>query len=117
MSASLTYKGYIGSIEYDDEDEIFHGKLEYLRDLVTYEGTTAKELKQAFQSAVDDYLELCADQNKTPDVPFKGSFNVRPGPDLHRRAILLARRQGSTLNGIVTEALQHYLTLPEHQER
>ncbi len=36
--------------------------------------------------AVDDYLELCEAEDRKPDVPLKGSFNVRPGRDLHRRA-------------------------------
>ena len=38
MSTLLEYKGYFGSVEYSDEDEVFHGRLEFIRDLVTYEG-------------------------------------------------------------------------------
>ena len=109
MTSMLEYKGYIGSVEYSGEDEVFHGRLEFIRDLVTYEGTDAKGLKQAFHEAVDDYLALCAEEGRRPDVPLKGSFNVRPGRDLHRRAMIHARRKGLNLNAVVSEALRRYL--------
>ncbi|MCB9949157.1 MAG: type II toxin-antitoxin system HicB family antitoxin [Rhodospirillaceae bacterium] len=109
MSTMLDYKGYLGSIECSDDDEVLHGRLEVFRDLVTYEGTDAKGLKAAFQEAVDDYLALCEAEGRTPDMPLKGSFNVRPGRDLHRRAMLFARRRGVNLNTVVSEALRRYL--------
>jgi len=106
MSDMLEYRGFLGSVLYSGEDETFHGKLEFIRDLVTYEGDDAKRLKQAFREAVDDYLQLCEAEERAPDVPLKGSFNVRPGRDLHRRAMLYARREGLTLNAVVTDALR-----------
>ena len=109
MTSTLDYNGYIGSVEYNDEDEVFHGRLEFIRDLVTYEGTDARGLKQAFREAVDDYLALCQEEGRSPDVPLKGSFNVRPGRDLHRRAMIFARRKGVNLNTLVSEALRRYL--------
>ena len=62
MTSMLEYNGYIGSVEYSDPNEVFHGRLEFIRDLVTYEGTDARSLKQAFHEAVDDYLALCAER-------------------------------------------------------
>ena len=114
MSTLLEYSGYFGSVEYSDDDEVFHGRLEFIRDLVTYEGSDAKSLKTAFQEAVDDYLALCKSEAREPDVPLKGSFNVRPGRDLHRRAMVYARRKGLTLNTVVSDALRHYM---EHEDR
>ncbi len=109
MTAMLEYKTYIGSAEYNAEDEVLHGRLEFIRDLVTYEAADAKGLKLAFHEAVDDYLELRAAEGRKPEVPLKGSFNVRPGRDLHRRAMVLARRKGVNLNTVVSEALRRYL--------
>jgi len=109
MTTLLEYRGYLGSVEYSDEDEVFHGRLEFIRDLVTYEGTDARSLKRAFHQAVDDYHALCAEQGRAPDTPLKGSFNVRPGPELHRRAMLFARRRGQNLNTVVSDALKDYL--------
>ena len=68
MSTMLEYKGYLGSVEYSDEDEVLHGRLEFIRDLVTYEGKDAKGIRTAFQEAVDDYLELCEAEGGKPDV-------------------------------------------------
>ncbi len=109
MTTMLEYKGYFGSIDYSDEDEVFHGRLEFIRDMVTYEGSDAKGLKQSFHDAVDDYLELCTREGRKPDTPLKGSFNIRPGRELHRRTALFARRTGLNLNQVVRDALSDYL--------
>ena len=76
---------------------------------MTYKVTDAKGLEQAFHEAEDDYLALCAVEGRKPDVPPKGSFNVRPGRDLHRRAMIVARRKGFNLSAVLSEALQRYL--------
>jgi len=110
MKDMMFYKGYYGSVHYSDEDRVFHGKIEFIRSLVSYEGSNAESLRKAFQEAVDDYLELCAEEGKKPAKPFKGSFNVRTGSDLHRKAALFAKTKGTNLNKIATEALEKYLS-------
>ena len=110
MKDMMTYKGYYGSVHYSDEDRVFHGKLESIRGLVSYEGTDIEGLRRAFEEAVEDYLQLCKDEGVEPERPFKGTFNVRTGSDLHRRAVLLAKAKGTNLNQIVTEALESYLS-------
>lgn len=109
MKDIMKYKGYYGSVHYSDDDEVFHGKIEFVPSLVSYEGTDVKSLRLAFEEAVDDYLQLCKDEKKEPDMPFKGSFNVRIGHDLHRRAALIAKDQKTNLNKIVVDALERYL--------
>jgi predicted HicB family RNase H-like nuclease len=107
--SGMEYKGYIGSVYYSDEDEVFHGKLEGIRDLVTYEGTDVASLKRSFREAVDDYLATCKRRKKEPQVPFRGTFNVRVGPELHKRAAVYAAEHGKKLNAVVGEALREYL--------
>jgi len=111
MKDMMSYKSYYGSVHYSDEDRVFHGKLVYIRSLVSYEGTDVKNLRKAFEDAVDDYLELCNEEGKKPENPFKGSFNVRTGSDLHRKAALFAKIKGTNLNKVVTEALEKYLSV------
>ena len=53
---TLTYKGYIGSVNYSDKDQVFFGKIEGIDGLVNFEGESVKELTEAFHEAVDDYL-------------------------------------------------------------
>ena len=109
MRDFIEYKGYIGSVHFSGEDEVFHGKLQGIRDLVTYEGTDVTSLKQSFHGAVDDYLATCKKRGKAPDQPFKGSFNVRVGRELHKRAAVFASERKMKLNAVVSEALEKYL--------
>lgn len=106
MSDTMTYKGYIGTVHYSEEDEIFHGKIEAINDLIMFEGASVKELKKAFHGAVDDYLETCKEMGREPQKPFKGSFNVRIPSDLHRKAAEKATRMGVSLNQLVQKALE-----------
>jgi predicted HicB family RNase H-like nuclease len=102
----MTYKGYLGSIEFDEEHRLFYGQFLFIRALVSYEATDAEGLVQAFHEAVDDYLAHCQEQDIEPERPFKGSFNVRTGPELHRRAAVAAHHAGTSLNAFVAKALQ-----------
>ena len=62
----LRYKGYTGSVEYSEEDCSFFGKVLGLRrDGITYEGTSAAEIKQDFEDAVDHYLETCRERGES----------------------------------------------------
>jgi len=44
----LEYKGYKGSIEVCLDDDLLHGKLLGIKDLVTYEGYTVQGIRKAF---------------------------------------------------------------------
>ena len=110
MSQTLQYKDYDGSVEYSAEDRILHGSLLGIRDAVTFEGVDVDSLEANFRAAVDEYLAFCAAEGKTPDQPFKGSFNIRVGPDRHRRAALYAEAHQQKLNTVVSKALEEFLT-------
>jgi predicted HicB family RNase H-like nuclease len=105
MKDFVHYKGYYGSIHFDDEELFFYGKVEFIRALVTYEATDAKGLRKAFEESIEDYLDLCRKQNMEPDVPFKGSLNVRLGSELHRRVAIAAELHHSTINKFIVETL------------
>ena len=109
MKNLMNYKGYLGSVNYNDEEKIFYGRIEYIRSLVSYEGRDVDSLRNSFQEAVDDYLELARSQNIEPEQSFKGSFNVRTGSELHRRVAIAAKQKGINLNKLVNEALEQYL--------
>ena len=57
MNNTIQYKGYIGSIEFSEEDRIFYGKVLGIRSLISYEGENANDLLNDFHNAVDDYLD------------------------------------------------------------
>ncbi len=105
----MEYKDYQGAVHYNDEDQVFFGKVMFIPALVSYEGTDVKSLKASFHEAVDDYLELCAAQGRKPAKPFKGSFNVRVSSELHQRAVTFATEHDKNLNSVVAEAIEKYL--------
>ncbi|MBK7673455.1 MAG: type II toxin-antitoxin system HicB family antitoxin [Candidatus Accumulibacter sp.] len=106
MKNTMDFKGYTGSVEYSDEDGIFFGKVQFIRALISYEGSNAEELRKDFHDGVDDYLAMCKEKNITPEQPFKGSFNVRVGRDLHRQIAIEAARRGVSLNSLIVTALE-----------
>jgi predicted HicB family RNase H-like nuclease len=106
MKDVMTYKDFIGSVHFSAADKVFHGKIEGIRDLVTFEGRSVAELTKAFHEAVGDYLELCKETGKEPERSYKGSFNVRVPSDLHRKAVEKAKKMGLSLNQFVQKALK-----------
>ena len=111
MSDTMTYKGYIGTVRYSEEDELFYGKIESINDLIMFEGKSVKGLKKEFREAVADYLETCSKMGREPQKPFKGSFNVRISSDLHKKAAEKAVRQGVSLNQFVQKAIEDKVTV------
>ncbi len=105
MKDYMQYKGYYGSVHFDEEELIFYGKIEFIRALVTYEATDAKGLKKAFQEAVNDYLATCDREKIKPEIPFKGSLNVRLGSDLHRRVAIAAEQHHLSINKFIADTL------------
>lgn len=102
----LNYNGYSGSAETSFDDDCLFGKILFIDDLITYEGNTPGELKQAFICAVDRYLEYCKQTGKPANKTYSGSFNIRTGPELHKKAAIAACTHGMTLNEYVINAIQ-----------
>mgnify|MGYP000990797944 FL=1 len=109
MKNILKYKGFIGSVNFSAEDRAFYGKVEGINDLVTFEGTTVDELEEAFKCMVEEHIQDCEQEGKPAEKSYKGSFNVRISPDLHRQAAQIASIQGITLNQLIQKAIQHEL--------
>ena len=109
MKNSMEYKGYIGTVEYSDEDKVLFGKVLGIRSLISYEGQSVPELRADFEEAVDAYLEMCSAKNISPEKVYKGSFNVRVAPELHRQASLAALAKNISLNSYVEEALRSHV--------
>ena len=110
MKNTMEYKGYVGSVEFSEEDGVFFGKVMGIRALISYEGTNAKELVDDFHGAVDDYLLLCKEQGIEAEKAYKGSFNIRISPELHKQAVVCAVSQQISLNRLVENAFQNYVT-------
>jgi predicted HicB family RNase H-like nuclease len=102
----LTYKGYTGTIEASIEDGCLHGKILFIDDIITYEGDTVYDIKTSFEETVDRYLVYCNETGKPANKPYSGTFNVRVGRELHRKAVEVAYHRGIKLNDFVTQSIQ-----------
>ncbi len=111
MNNTMHYKTYIGSVEFSEADGVFYGKVMGIRALISYEGETAKELVEDFHGAVDEYLELCQAEGKEPEKAYKGSFNIRISPELHRDAAVYAATHQMSLNSFVENAVSNELAM------
>jgi predicted HicB family RNase H-like nuclease len=103
---TMSYKGYLGSVAFSEKDGVFFGKIEGINGLVNFEGESVKELTEAFHEAVDDYLAYCQDEGVEPDKSYTGVLNIRIPPAIHRRAAMLARQSGITLNAYIKDAVE-----------
>lgn len=101
----LTYKGYHGKVVFDEDSGLLHGEVVDLRDVITFQGKSIDEIKQAFHDSVDDYLEFCSQRNEEPDKPFSGRLMLRLPSNIHRSVYVRAKKEGKSLNEYITEKL------------
>jgi predicted HicB family RNase H-like nuclease len=72
----MTYKGYEAPVPYDEDAEIFHGEVINLRDVITFQGSSVKELKKAFADSVEYYIAFCKERGEEPEKPYSGQFVI-----------------------------------------
>ena len=107
----MEYKGYLGTVEYDAQAKIFHGDIINTRDVITFQGTTVKEIERAFKDSIDDYISWCEEEGEEPEKPYSGKFNIRLSPELHRQIAILAKKRRVSLNSFVEAAITDKIAL------
>jgi predicted HicB family RNase H-like nuclease len=105
MSGPFEYKGYFGSAEVDVDGETLVGKLLYITDTIAYSAPSIRELRAAFQEAVDDYLETCVEVGRLPEPPPVGTLKIVLGPALYGDLVRTAARCDMTLDEFVSSVL------------
>jgi predicted HicB family RNase H-like nuclease len=103
---TMHFNSYEAVVEFDEDAELFHGEVINLRDVITFQGQSVAELKDAFAASVQDYLAFCTARGEEAEKPFTGQFVVRTPPELHRAVSSAAKRAGVSLNKWVTTALE-----------
>jgi predicted HicB family RNase H-like nuclease len=117
MKDVLNYKYFLGSVHFSNEDECFFGRIEGIDDLVTFEGQDVQTLKKSFHEAVEDYIELCKLTDKPLLKSYKGSFNIRISPQLHKKAVQKSLMLGISLNQLVQQAIEKEVEASEKREK
>ena len=106
----MEYKGYIGTVNYDDDAKIFHGEVINTRDVITFQGKSVDQLEKSFRESITDYLNWCRDDGVNPEKPYSGKFNLRIAPELHKQIALAAHKMKLSLNKFVEKALKDKIT-------
>ena len=109
MKNMMEYKGYYGTVEYSPEDALLFGKVQGVNASITYEGESLAELRQDFEDGLNHYLAYCQENGVDPSKTYRGKFNVRIDPELHRLLALSAESQHISLNSAVEQAIAHYV--------
>lgn len=110
MSGMMEHRGYYGTVEFSENDNVLYGKVVGISGLISYEGLSIQDLRKDFQRAVDDYLTMCAEKGIEPEKEYRGKFNVRISPELHKTLAIYAATHGKTLNSTVEEAIRQHLS-------
>ena len=113
MENTLQYKGYFSNISFSANDKVLYGKIEGIDDLVTFESESITDIEKEFHDAVDDYLAFCKEMGKEPSKTYKGTFNVRIDPELHRAIAIRATKNGISLNQAVEKAISEFVMANE----
>jgi predicted HicB family RNase H-like nuclease len=101
----MKYKGYTAQIEIDEIAGILFGKVLDIRDTITFQGNTVKELEREFHNSVEDYLSWCEELGEQPDKPFSGKLPFRTTPENHRQIYLAAKKAHKSINAWMDEVL------------
>ena len=102
---TISYKGYLGTVNFSEKDECFYGKIEGIDGLVNFEGQSVNELTQAFHDAVDDYVAYCEEEGLELRKSYTGRLNIRIKPETHSRIAALSKQSGESINAFISQAL------------
>ena len=102
----IEYKGYVGVFSFDSEIDAFCGTVTNTNDVITFYGSSIRELRKEMKTSIDEYLAFCKEQGKEPEKPFSGKIMIRTKPELHRRIAQEASRHQKSMNAFVQEILE-----------
>lgn len=103
--STMKYNGYVSQIEFDDEAEVFFGKVIGTRDAITFQGKSVDELKEAFHDAVDAYRAFCEKKGREPEKSFSGKIPFRTTPEIHQDIYKAAQLEGKSVNAWMNNVL------------
>ena len=110
----LNYKGYLGTIQFSEDDNCFYGKvLGMNRTCITYEGENASELFEDFKGAIDMYLEHCQTKGKNPEQPYRDMLNVFIPSEIHIKALSYAENHGTNIDDFILDSIERRLEVAE----
>lgn len=102
---TMNHEGYVATLEIDDEAGIIHGRVVNARAVLTFEGNTVAELREAFADTIADYRDWCRERGVEPEKPYSGTLSLRLPPELHRKIAEAAAKRDRSINQYIVEQL------------
>jgi predicted HicB family RNase H-like nuclease len=110
--SKLNYKGYLGTIEYSEGDNFFHGKvLGMSRDCITYEGESATELLDDFKGAIDMYIEHCQTKGIKPEKSYNDMVTIHIPYDIQSKIAKYVENNGTSINSFIRDPVERRLEI------
>jgi len=109
---TLKYKGFIGSVSFNESDGVFSGRIEGIDSFITFDGTSIRELTDSFHNAVEEYLAFCNKNGIEPRKSYTGTLNIRISPATHNSIADYAAEAGITINAFIKRALEKAVEQP-----
>lgn len=103
---SMECKGYVGSVEYSEDDGLLYGKVQGIRSLLSYEGNSVTELKEDFHEVVDAYLDDCKEEGIQPEIPYDGKIEIQITPELHKKIADAASSKQMSLDSYIEDIIE-----------
>lgn len=110
----LRYKGYVGSVTYNEQQDCLEGEIQGLRLTdATYRSQSVEGLEKGFRKAVDDYIARCEKKGIKPRKSYDGPMQVRLGIDLATKVAERADADDITINAVIKQAVKYYLDMTD----
>jgi predicted HicB family RNase H-like nuclease len=107
----LTYKGYLGTVDYALAGNLFFGKVVGIDGLISYEGADIDRLTKDFNDAIDDYLDMCEEEGITPQKPYGNTLDINISQKLYKDLAAFAAKKNKSIHQAVEEAIMHYILI------
>ena len=101
----ITYKGYTGFVEKDDEAGIWFGRVIGIKDVITFKAETIEQARKEFEISVDVYLDFCKQLGEEPEAPFSGEVAFNTTPENYQKIWFAAQKTGKSINAWMDEVL------------
>ena len=76
MANTMEYKGYVAAVAYDDAAQALFGTVVngHPGFFAMFEAVDVRQLREEFETSIDEYLSCCEEENTEPSKPFYGKL-------------------------------------------
>lgn len=103
---TMRYKGYVGSVQYSDEDGCFIGDVLGVQAMISFEGESVAELRTDFENAIEAYLKSCKERRIKPEKPKPGKITLDLPFDIEVGLENMTEETGKSAKALILDAVK-----------